>query len=51
MILNDLKRQIGGFVNFLAISGCYTSLYYLQGGATELPLWDPDREFGICILT
>jgi len=36
---------------FLAISGCNTSLYHLQGGATELSLFDPDREFGICILT
>ena len=28
-----------------------TRLYHSQGGATEQPLWDPDREFGICILT
>ena len=38
-------------MDFLAISGCDASLYHLQGDATELPLWDPDREFGICILT
>jgi len=39
-------------MNFLAISGCdVTSLYHSQGGATELSLCDPDREFGICILT
>jgi len=25
--------------------------YHSQGGATELSLCDPDREFGICILT
>jgi len=51
MILNDLKRQNGGFVDFLAISGCDTSLYHSQGGATELSLCDADREFDICILT
>jgi len=34
----------------LAISGCDTSIYYSQGGATELSLYDPDRELGICIL-
>jgi len=28
-----------------------TSLYHSQGGATELPLCDPDRQFGVCILT
>jgi len=49
VILNE--RQIGGFVDFLAILGCDTSLYHLQGGATELSLGYPDREFGICILT
>jgi len=38
-------------MDFLAISGCNTSLYHSQGGATLLPLCDPDREFGICILT
>jgi len=27
-----------------------TSLYHSQGGATELSLCDPDREFSICIL-
>jgi len=38
-------------MDFLAISGGDTSLYHLQGGATELLLCDPDRKFGICILT
>jgi len=39
-------------MDFLAISGCETSLYHSQGGATELDtLCDPDTEFGICILT
>jgi len=28
-----------------------TSLCHSQGGATELSLCDPDREFDICILT
>jgi len=45
-----MNAKIGGFVDFLAISGCDTSLYHLQGGATELSLCDPDRVFGICIL-
>ena len=50
MTLNDLERQNRGFYGFLAILGS-TRLYHSQGGATEQPLWDPDREFGICILT
>jgi len=40
-----------GFMDFLAILGCDTSFYHSQGGAMELSLCDPDREFGICILT
>ena len=36
-----------GFMDFLAISGCDTTLYDSQGGATELSLCDPDGEFGI----
>jgi len=47
MTLND---KIGGFMDFLAISGCDTSLYHSQCGATLLLLCNPDREFGICIL-
>jgi len=46
-----LNAKIGSFMDFLMISGCDTSLYHSQGGATELQLWDPDRELGICILT
>jgi len=46
-----LNAKIGGFMDFLVISGCDTSLYHSQGGATELSLCDPDKEFGICILT
>jgi len=42
-----LNAKIGGFMDYLAIS----SLYHSQGGAIELSLYDPDREFGICILT
>jgi len=38
-------------MNFLSISGCDIYLYHPQGGATELSLCDPDREFNICILT
>jgi len=33
------------------ILGCDTSLYHSQGGATELSSCDPDRHFGIYILT
>jgi len=50
MTLDYLQRQNWGFCGFLAISGCDTSLYHSQDGATLLPLCDPDREFGICIL-
>jgi len=46
-----LKAKIGGLWIFLAILGCDTSLYHLQGSATLLSLCNPDREFGICILT
>jgi len=46
-----LNAKIGGFMDFLVISSCNTGLYQSQGGATELSLCDPDREFGICILT
>jgi len=47
-----LNAKIGGFMDFLPISGCDTSLYYSQGGVTllSLSLCDPDREFGICVL-
>jgi len=46
-----LNAKIGILRIFLAISGCDTSLYHSQGGATELSLCDPNREFDICILT
>jgi len=45
-----LNVKTKGFVDFLAISGCDTSLYHSQGGATELSLCDSDREFNFCIL-
>jgi len=51
MTLNNLERQNTGFMDFLALLGCDTSLYHSQGAATELSLCDPDREFGICILS
>jgi len=35
MTLDDFERQNRGFMDFLAISGCDTSLYHPQGGATE----------------
>jgi len=50
MTLNDLEHQNRGFMNFLAISSCDTSLYHSQDGTTKLQLCDPDRKFGICIL-
>jgi len=46
-----LNAKIGGFMDFLAISGCDTSLYHSQGGAMLLSLCNPDKEFGTCILT
>jgi len=46
-----LNAKTGGFMDFLVILVCDTSLYHSQGGATELSLRDPDIEFGICILT
>jgi len=48
-----LNANIGGFMDFWAISGCDTSLYIIHNVAprTELSLCDPDREFDICILT
>jgi len=46
-----LNAKIGVFMDFLAISGCDSSLYHSQSDATLLSLCDPDREFGICILT
>jgi len=46
-----LNAKIGGFVDFLAISGCDKNLYHSQGVVTKLSLCNPDREFGICILT
>jgi len=48
-----LNPKIGGLWIFLAISGCNTGLYHSQGGATvlSLPVCDPDKVFGICILT
>jgi len=33
-----LNAKIGGFMDFLAISGCDTSLCHSQGGATVLSL-------------
>jgi len=33
-----LNAKIGGLMDFLAISGCYTSQYHWQGGATVLLL-------------
>jgi len=38
MPLNDLEEKIGSFMDFLAISGCGTSLYHSQGGITVLSL-------------
>jgi len=46
-----LNAKIGGFMDFLVILGCDSSLYHSHGGAKLLLLCDPDGEFGICILT
>jgi len=45
-----LNAKVGGFMDFLVISGCNASLYHSQGGATLLSLCNTDREFGIFIL-
>jgi len=37
-----LNAKIGVFMDFFAILGCDTSLYYSQGGAMQLSLCDPD---------
>jgi len=39
-----LNAKIGGFMDFLVILGCNTSLYHFQGGAMLLSLCDPDIE-------
>jgi len=38
-----LKAKIEGLMDFLAISGCDTSLFHLQDGATELSLCHTDE--------
>jgi len=38
-----LNAKIGGFMDFLAISGCDASLYHSQGGATVLSLCDCNK--------
>jgi len=42
-----LNTKIGNFMDFVLRHKSIS----LTGGATELSLCDPDREFGICILT
>jgi len=54
MTLNDLERQNRGFYGFFFWrfrAATQVNIIHNQGGATELSLCDPDREFGICILT
>jgi len=46
-----LNVKIESSIDFLVILGCDTSRYHSQGGTMELLLCDPDREFGISILT
>jgi len=49
---NDLGCQNREFYEFFGQFRAATqSLYHSRGGATELLLCYPDREFGICILT
>jgi len=50
MTLNDLECQNRGFMDSSRFRAA-TQVYHSQGGATELSLRDPDREFGMCILT
>jgi len=42
------NAKIGVFVDFFWQFWAATSLYLSQGGATEVSLCDPNREFGIC---
>jgi len=51
MTLNDLERQNRKFYKYFWRFRAATN--HSQGGATELslPVCDPNREFGICILT
>ena len=52
MTLNNLERQNRGFYRIFGDFGLQNkSTYQSQGGATLLTLCDPDREFGIYILT
>jgi len=51
MTLNDLERQNRGLYGFLGRFRAATQVYHSQGGTTLLSFCDPDREFGICILT
>jgi len=38
MTLGGLNAKIWGFMDFLVISGCNTSLYHSQGGTMVLSL-------------
>jgi len=53
MTLNVFERQNRGFCGFFwqFQTATQVSVCHSQGGATELLLCNPDREFGICILT
>jgi len=52
MTLNDLERQNREFYEFSwRFQAAIQILYHSQGGTTGLSLCDPDREFGIFILT
>jgi len=53
MTLDDLERQNREFCGFFGNFRLRhkSTVYHSQGGATILSLFDPDREFGICILT
>jgi len=39
-----LNAKIGGFMDFLAILGCDTSLYHSQGGTTNCYRFHVSRE-------
>jgi len=45
-----LNAKIGGFMDFLPILGCDTSLYYSQGGATELSLCAFRHDCNKCVV-
>jgi len=52
MTLDDLERQNRGFMVFLQFwAATQVNIIHKVAPRMELSLCNPDREFGICILT